>query len=36
MRINPQFSLTARKKMSPMQQPLRDRFYADLATAGLK
>jgi len=35
MRINPRYSLAAQKKMSPMQQPLRDRFYADLATAGL-
>jgi adenylate cyclase len=35
MRTNPRYSLAAEKKMSPMQQPLRDRFYADLATAGL-
>jgi hypothetical protein len=36
MRINPQFSLAAQKQMSPQKQPLRDRFYGDLAQAGLK
>jgi adenylate cyclase len=36
MRLSPQFSLGAQKQMSPMQQPMRDRFYGDLARAGLK
>ncbi len=36
MRINPQFSLAAQKKMSLIKGPLRDRLYADMAKAGLK
>jgi hypothetical protein len=36
MRINPQFSLTVQKEMAAMEQPFRDRIYADIAKAGLK
>jgi len=36
MRINPQFSLAAQKKMSLIKGPLRDRLYADMHKAGLK
>lgn len=36
LRINPQFSLAAQKKMSPLKGPLRERIYGDLAKAGLK
>jgi len=36
MRINPQFSLAAQKKMSLIKGPLRDRLYADMSKAGLK
>ena len=36
LRINPQFSLMAQMQMSPLQPPIRDRFYKDLAKAGLK
>ena len=36
LRINPQFSLMVQKQMSPAQPTIRDRFYDDLAKAGLK
>jgi len=36
MRINPQFSLAAEKQIAAMKEPLRDRFFADMAKAGLK
>ncbi len=36
LRINPQFSLAVEKQRSPLKEPLRDRFYADMAKAGLK
>jgi hypothetical protein len=36
MRINPQFSLAVQKQTSAMEQPFRDRIYADIAKAGLK
>jgi hypothetical protein len=36
MRINPQFSLAAQKQVSPLKEPVRDRFFADYAKAGLK
>jgi hypothetical protein len=36
MRINPQFSLAAQKKMSLIKGPLRDHLYDDMAKAGLK
>jgi adenylate cyclase len=36
MRLNPQYSLAVRKQLSPTNDPLRDRHYADLAKAGLK
>ncbi len=36
MRINPQFSLAVQKQTSVIEQPLRDRIYADIAKAGLK
>jgi adenylate cyclase len=36
LRINPQFSLAAQKRMSLIKGPLRDRLYADMAKAGLK
>ncbi len=36
MRINPQFSLAVQKQTSAMEQPSRDRIYADIAKAGLK
>jgi adenylate cyclase len=36
MRINSQFSLAAEKRMAVMKEPLRDRFYGDMAKAGLK
>ena len=35
-RINPQFSLAVQKQASVIEQPLRDRIYADIAKAGLK
>jgi len=35
-RANPQFSLAVQKRISAFKQPLRDRFYADVAKAGLK
>jgi len=34
MRLNPQYSLAVRKQLSPTNDPLRDRHYADLAKAG--
>jgi adenylate cyclase len=36
MRINPQFSLAVQKQTAAMEQPFRDRIYADIAKAGLK
>jgi tetratricopeptide (TPR) repeat protein len=36
MRINPQFSLAVQKQISVLKEPLRDRFFADYAKAGLK
>ena len=36
MRINPQFSLAAQKQTSVIEQPFRDRIYAEIAKAGLK
>jgi adenylate cyclase len=36
MRINPKFSLADQKRMFSIKQPLQDRYYADLAKAGLK
>ncbi len=36
MQINPEFSLAAQKQSALLKEPLRDRFYADLAKAGLK
>jgi hypothetical protein len=35
MRINPQFSLAVQKQTAAMEQPFRDRIYADIAKAGL-
>jgi adenylate cyclase len=36
MRSNPQFSLAVQKQMAPMKQAFRDRFFGDMAKAGLK
>src|SRR5713101_4824017 len=36
VRINPQFSLAVQKQTSVIEQPFRDRIYADIAKAGLK
>jgi TolB-like protein/DNA-binding winged helix-turn-helix (wHTH) protein len=36
MRINPEFSLAAQKRISPLKEPLRERNYGDMAKAGLK
>jgi len=33
---DPQFSLAVQKQTSVMEQPFRDRIYADIAKAGLK
>ena len=35
LRISPKFSLAMQKQISLWKQPLRDRFYADMARAGL-
>jgi thioredoxin-like negative regulator of GroEL len=36
MRINPQFSLAAQERISPLQEVLKDRLFSDYAKAGLK
>ncbi len=36
MRLNPKFSLAEQKRMLPAQLPRRERFFTDLAKAGLK
>ncbi len=36
MRINPGFSLERQKQSTPLREPLRDRYYGDMAKAGLK
>jgi len=36
MRMSPQFSLAAQKQMSPLKGPLKERFFGDMAKAGLK
>ncbi len=36
MRINPEFSLAAQERISPLKEPLRERNYGDMAKAGLK
>jgi adenylate cyclase len=36
MRINPQFSLATQERISPINEPLKDRLFGDMAKAGLK